>query len=89
MTLSTLNNQISPLKIGDSCETLSQQEDIVLQTVLANQQTATSLHGMYYGKSVFLNLKPVDKLTTTQKSVRERENIIDSCVFMLSMSLAR
>lgn len=44
MTLSTLNNQISPLKIGDSCETLSQQEDIVLQTVLANQQTATSLH---------------------------------------------
>ncbi|XP_069769134.1 KN motif and ankyrin repeat domain-containing protein 1-like isoform X1 [Narcine bancroftii] len=38
------DTQVTTLKIGDSCETLSQQEDVVLQTVLANQQTATPLH---------------------------------------------
>ncbi|XP_072137839.1 KN motif and ankyrin repeat domain-containing protein 1a isoform X1 [Mobula birostris] len=40
----TIDTQITTLKIGDSCETLLQQEDVVLQTVLANQQTANSLH---------------------------------------------
>ncbi|XP_051876588.1 LOW QUALITY PROTEIN: KN motif and ankyrin repeat domain-containing protein 1a [Pristis pectinata] len=43
-TRSKIDTQVTTLKIGDSCETLSQQEDVVLQTVLGNQQTATSLH---------------------------------------------
>ncbi|XP_067839370.1 KN motif and ankyrin repeat domain-containing protein 1a [Heptranchias perlo] len=43
-TLSTIDTQVTNLKIVNPFETLPQQEDTTLQTVLTNQQAASALH---------------------------------------------